>query len=355
MRIMGGVSSKSPLERRNTVARRSQRRSIHSIKAKVDKVFPDIKKFKGVEEDVNYNSLHAEIEHIKNELLRKAKDLQPQLKNIYDDTLIRIEEAFKALEDKLKENQEKALRKEKENQEKSEKKKDKKKKEENNIGSENNDVEVQEIQDEPNKEVEDLVQTTDKRKTVELKFVQVIPDEKVTEADIHNENNNRIIKSPEEKRKSILKVGIPVMTGAMMNEISAKSVSISRQYDNETYSESDSETIIAKVNDIIEHLQAIEYQIADFVGKKHGTQYSRIRDQLNHYLIALNRFNTSDDYTVEQIKICKNYVGSCLNFLDEKAIEEEKFHDDVFLPPNSNLGPIDARMKLDRLSKTTAI
>lgn len=373
---MGIATSKSPLERRNTVARRSQRRTIHTIKSRVDKVFPDIKKFKGVTKNEHYHALYAEIEHLKYELAKKSKDLQPQIRNVYSDTLKRIEEAFTALDGRLNENQEKAIKKEREREEKAEKKKEKKKNKEEDVTSENNDVEVQEIEEEATNEANNLEQSTEKRKTVELKFVQVIPDE-VTQVDVHN-NNNNIVKSAEEKRKSILKHGVAVMPGAMLNEIAARtSNTVTIQEQHKPHIEHNSEKINVKINEIIENLQASEYQIADFVGKRNGTQYNRIKEKLNHHLTTLSSFSPSDDYTLEQIKICTNYVHSCLNFLDEKAIEEEKLQDDVFFPAKSSvvaspvmsptmspvmsptlspsLSPIDARNKYEKLSKTTAI
>lgn len=367
---MGLSVSKSPLERRNTVARRTQRRTIHTIKARVDKVFPNIKRFKGVNNDEDYQALHSEIEHLRIELIKKSRELQPQIRHIYDSTLKRIEEAFAALEDKLKENQEKAIKKEREREEKEEKKKEKKKNKDEEVTSENNDVEVEEVEDEATNEADNLAESTEKRQTVELKFVHVIPGE-VTQADIHS-NNNNVVKTAEEKRKSILKHGVAVMPGAMMNEIAARtSNTVTIQ---EPHVEHNSEKINARINEIIETLQSTEYQIADFVGKKHGTQYNRIKDKLNQNMTTLNSFSPSDDYTIEQVKICMNYVISCLNFLEEKAVEDEKTQDDdVFLPAKTSpvispvmsptmsptlspsLSPIDARNQFERLSKTTAI
>ncbi|XP_018573799.1 nucleoporin GLE1 [Anoplophora glabripennis] len=370
---MGLSVSKSPLERRNTVARRSQRRTIHTIKARVDKLFPSIKRFRGVNNDEDYQALHTEIDHLRIELIKKSRDLQPQIRAIYDSTLKRIDEAFVALEDKLKENQEKAIKKEREREEKAEKKKEKQKnKEGEEVTSENNDVIVEEVEEEAANEADNLAGSTEKRHTVELKFVHVVPGE-ITQADIHS-NNNNVVKSPEEKRKSILKHGVAVMPGAMMNELAARSSNTVSIQEPQVQIERDSEKINARINEIIETLQSTEYQIADFVGKKHGTQYNRIKDKLSQNMTTLNSFSPSDDYTIEQVKICKNYIVSCLNFLEEKAIEEEKVpDDDVFFPSNTNsvvspvtsptlspvlspsLSPVDARNQFERLSKTTAI
>ncbi|KAJ8923157.1 hypothetical protein NQ315_001711 [Exocentrus adspersus] len=335
---MGIAESKSPLERRNTVARRSQRRSITNVKARVDKVFPSIKRFKSVNKDETYHTIHTEIEHLQNELMRKARDLQPQVRNLYDNTLKKLDAAFIALDDKLKENQEKSARKQKEQEEKAEKKK---KNKNQDVASENNDgdVEIQEVEEE--QEATNLEESTDKRKTVELKFVQIIPDE-VIQADVHN---NNVAKSPEEKRKSILKHGVAVMPGAMMNEMASKprTVSIQQHQDNKV---EDNEKINTKINEIIENLQATEYQIADFIGKRNGTQHNRIRDKLLGYMDVLDGFSPSDDYTVEQINICKNYVTSCLNFLEEKALDEEKLQDDVFYPAAVAASPVVSPVKL---------
>ncbi|KAJ8986123.1 hypothetical protein NQ317_005593 [Molorchus minor] len=375
---MGAVTSKSPLERRNTVARRSQRRSIYSTKSKIDKLFSDIKRFKGIEEDEHYQAVRNELTHFKNDLLRKSKELQPQLRNLQDTTLKRIDEGLAALEERLKENQEKTRRKEQENEEKArkkelenqekaeKKKKDKKKTDDSDVVSENNDVEIKEIEEGAD-EATNLEQSTEKRKTVELKFVQIVPDE-VVQVDVHENNNNA--KSPEEKRKSILKLGVPVMPGAILNRMSSKFASFTKQKE-VTISENDNDKIIAKVNEIVESLQAVEYQIADFVGKRHGTQYNRIRDRLTKHADELKRFNTTDDYALEQINICKNYVESCVSFLNEKSIDDT-LQDDVFFPsnanshsinspksispaPGNNLSPLEARSKFQRISKTSAV
>lgn len=354
---MGIGVSKSPLERRNTVARRSQRRTIHNIKSKVDRVAQDIKKFKGIEEDVNYESLMSELDHLKVELLRKSKDLQPQVTNIYQVTLSKIEESVQTLNNKLLENQDKFRKKGNSEQDKARQKHEKNKEKEpddtENIQNDNDII----ITEEEN-EAHEIAASTERRKTLEVKFVKIVPPDEDVQPPENQGVTSKMV-SPEDKRKSILKVGVPVMPGAMMNEISSKSKKISSHYNHTESTERSDEDILLRVNEMISNLQAIECQIADFVGRKNGTQYHRIRDQLNEYLIELNRINIVDEYINEQVKLCKNYVGSNMNFLDEKAINDKRYdsNDDVFQSEDNKvpLSPIEVETKLQKLTKTTAI
>lgn len=364
---MGISASKSPLERRNTVARRSQRRTIHNIKSKVDQVYQDIKKFKGTEEDDNFNSLLTEIDHLKIELMRKVKDLQPQVRNIYEVTLKKLNNCEGDLRTRLLDNQEKAKKKEEAEQEKA-RKKEEKNRDKNQQNAEHSteipvikedEPEIEEVEGEYAEiEANTLSASTEKRKTLEVKFVQIIPPGEDDEQPESQVGSSRIV-SPEEKRKSILKVGIPVMPGVLMNEISSKSKKISEHYNHQNAVETSDEDLVTRVNDIVNNLQAMECQIADFVGRKNGTQYYRIRDQLNEYLIELNQMNSNDEFTIDQVKLCKSYVGSNMSFLEEKAVSNRRNDstEDVFFPDNNNapLSPVEAQKKLQKLTKTTAI
>lgn len=351
---MGITASKSPLERRNTVARRSQRRIIHNIKSKVEGVSRDINKFKGTEEDVNFNALMYEIDHLQIELMRKSKDLQPQVRNIYETTLNKVEDCSQALRDKLLENQEKARKKDEAEKEKARRKEEKYKDKSQETPEKSNDITIIE----EDNEAEELAENPERRKTVEVKFVQIIPPEENDEPSQNEARTTKAVRS-EEKRKSILKVGIPVMPGAMMDEISSKSKKISNHYSHHNNIERTDEDLVTRVNEIASNLQAIECQIADFIGRKDGTQYHRIKDHLNEYLIELNQFNTADEYVMEQVKLCKNYVGTNLSFLEEKAVKDKTTDssDDVFTADNNNvpLSPVEVERKLQKLSKTTAI
>lgn len=354
---MGAATSKSPLERRNTVARRSQRRTLHNLKPKIDTVLKHIKKFKGITEDANYMALRNEIEYLKNDLTRRGKDLQPQVRNLYENIYKNVSEAEDALQTKLEENRakhEKKESKQKENGEASivdhfEIKSDIT----SNIDDNETVVDVHTEQ----KEGEDLENSQDKRKTVELKFVKVIPEEDTPKAT----KEVRII-SPAETRKSILKVGVPVMPGAVMNEFAAQTSRINRQYHvTDSAAPRTVQDVLSRINTIVEELRDIETEINDFVGRKHGKQYNRMRDNLNRYLIELNTLNPADEFAVEQIKICRNYVGSCLTFLDERSTDDmrnESFNgeDDVF--ENNNLPPmseIEKNFRMQKLLKNTAV
>lgn len=390
---MGIESSKSPLERRNTVARRSQRRTVHTTKAKVDKALQDVKKFKGIEENEVYKSIFLEFEHLRNDLKKSSKNLQPQVKNIYHTTMKNIDEGIQALADKLAENQEKARKKQEEQEEKVRKKQEeaeekaklkeeKEAKKQKSKGKKLEEVKEEasedEVTEEPDtgedvyNESKKLEDSTEKRKTVELKFVQIFPPGEQPPDQSQNGTLKKVV-SPEEKRKSILKVGgVAVMPGAMMNEIATKSKKVSVHYNYQS-KENLLEDPGARINEIIENLQVIECQIADFVGRKYGTQYNRIRDKLNGYLAELTQFATSDEFLIEQIKLCKNYVGNNMSFLDERATVDSKYdsRDDVFLPDvhydkdinntkhisylSSVVDPDELENKLHRLTRTTAI
>ncbi|XP_060522465.1 uncharacterized protein LOC132699646 [Cylas formicarius] len=346
---MGGVSSKSPLERRNTVARRSQRRTIHNMKPKIDNVYKDIKKFKGAARDANYIALHNEIEYLKNELTRRGQDLQPQVRNLYENVYKRICEAQEALEQKLQENTEKIEKKQKG-------------KEENahlETVPEENSSEIQQDQpDAAEAEEERLENSQEKRKTVELKFVKVVPDE-----DVPNAPKPANVRSPEEKRKSILKVGVPVMPGAMLKELTAHTNRITKFYDDTVAAELTPQQIMIKINEIVEDLQQIELEISQFVGKKHGKQYNKIRNALNKYLVEVNRLESTDEYASEQQKICRNYVSSCMSFLEERATDSGFIEgdDDVFSSNNNltanvkDLSAVEANFKLQSLLKNTQV
>lgn len=164
---MGLGNSKSPLERRNTVARRSQRRTLHNLKSKVDNLHKDIKKFKGITEDTNYVKLKNEIEYFKNDLGRRKKDLQPQVRALYETVYKRLNEADEALINKLQENQEKQEKKDA-------------KEAVSSVGLDD----VSEVEEQPqsvmeNETVVDVHQENEenKRQTVEINLVKVIPED----------------------------------------------------------------------------------------------------------------------------------------------------------------------------------
>ncbi|CAG9773753.1 unnamed protein product [Ceutorhynchus assimilis] len=350
---MGSVGSKSPLERRNTVARRSQRRTLHNLKPKVEQLHKDIKKFKGATEDVNWVSLRNEIEFFKNDLTRRAKDLQPQVRNLYENVYKRVCEAEEALQTKLEENREKLTNKQQ--------------KGDNNevaqsIISQNQSETFSEITSNNTADNETIVDVhaeneNDNKKNMEIQLEHLEGSPKHTK-------EVRII-SPEQKRKSILKVGVPVMPVAMMNELAAQTTRINRQYDR-TDSPVPARTVqevVERINEIVESLRQIELEINEFVGKKNGKQYLRFRDSLNKYLIELNGLSPVDDYALDQIKICRSYIGSCLSFLDERATSEarpESFTSDDEVFNNNNvvtpqMVKVEENFRMHRLLKNTAV
>ncbi|EFA09054.1 uncharacterized protein LOC103314132 [Tribolium castaneum] len=276
---MGVTVSKSPLERRNTVLRRSQRRSIHGVKSKADKIVKEIKKFKASDESA-YLALRTKIEALERDLKHTSKQLQPQLKPLFEETLQRAQQCYQLLEDKFKENQAEAS---------------------NNNEDENDDVFVEETQEVPQSP-----------KKVQLTLVQVEPIEA----------------SPQiNKRFSAMKLGVPVLPGTILESQARKSL--------------DSQD---KVANLRQGIEKVELEISQFVGKKNGRYYGRIKGQLEEYLSELRNIVPADDEVAEQVKLNCNYVASCLTFLDEKAIDDgdDDDYDEVPTPrlvEERNLSP----------------
>ncbi|KAL1494548.1 hypothetical protein ABEB36_010129 [Hypothenemus hampei] len=324
---MGLVNSKSPLERRNTVARRSQRRTLHNFKPKIDQLEKRVKKFKGIIEDVSYVNLQREITELKSDLTRRARDLQPQVRSLYENVYKRLCETEEALKRKLEENQQKH---------------------EGKIDQNHQEVMSDVTTTIDNETVAQIHQESPEelhtKPNVELKVVQL-------QLNNHDEQSTKSLKevrivSPTEKRKSILKVGVPVMPGAFM---AAKH---------------QQETTEKQISDLVESLRKIELGINDFVGQVNGKQYNRIKDELHQRLQLLNTLTPDDDYTLEKMKTCRAYIDSCLNFLNEKAIktvvDEESYSDDdeyneVFDNNNVPMNKVEDNFKLQKLLKNTAV
>lgn len=283
---MGLNLTKSPLERRNTVLRRSQRKSIHGTKSKADKIIKDIKKFKGIEEDANYLEIKAKIEAAERDLKIQEKNLQPQVRHIYDETLKKTQNCYQFLEDKLKENQGKA-------EEKNEEAEDKK------------------------DEESDEVFEPQSPKSVDLRIVQV----------------ESIEASPQvNKRASVMKIGVPVMPGTILESLNR-----------------DSQVKIPKIR---EELEKLEYEISQFVGKRNGRYYDRIKRQLERNEADLKGISVSDDEIAEQVKQCHSYVMSCLSFLDEKAVDDG---DDDDYDEVENVRPVTGTLSPTGSMRTTYI
>lgn len=283
---MGVVGSKSPLERRNTVLRRSQRKSIHGVKSKAEKLAKDIRKFKGTEENTDYVELKARIETAERELRTHSKGLQPQIRNIYAEALKKTEDCYKLLEDKLKENQDKVKAV-------PSKKDDKEEHHDDNQEKDDDDEVFVE-------EVNEVEQTPERRKTVELKVIQV----------------EQIEASPQtNKRLSAMKLGVPVLPGTILESIHRKTEE-SNLHNEE------------KIAAIRKEIEVVESEISQFVGRRNGIHYNRIKRQLENYSADLHTISTSDEDILEQLKLCSNYIGSCVSFLDEKALDDDVDGDD---------------------------
>lgn len=148
------------------------------------------------------------------------------------------------------------------------------------------------------------------------------------------------------------------MPGAIMNEMSAQSLRANKQ----SYaSPKSADAIFARIKDMVANLRDVELEISAFVGSKNGKQYNKIRETLNVYLVELNGMTHADQDVIDQIKICRNYIVSCLNFLDEKATNAarpESFTSDDEVFENNNVQPVskvEANLKMQRLLKNTAV
>ncbi|XP_030754357.1 uncharacterized protein LOC115881115 [Sitophilus oryzae] len=350
---MGALQTKSPLERRNTIARRSQRRTLHNLKPKVDSIYKEIKKFKGINEDTHYNAITQEIEVLKNELNRRSRDLQPQVRNLYENIYKRISEAETALKEKLEENK---VKNEKKNQQKQNEQQNQDATTLNNASEVMSSVGPDETVAEIHQNLANSDITTsedDKRKTVQLTVVQV-----ASEAD-SNVSKKGVI-SPIEKRKSILKAGgVAVMPGAVMNELT-HSNRLTRFFDESDDEPDPAQSNGDKIKSIVQHLGEIEAEIAEFVGRKNGVKYNGIKSNLDRRLAELGEIRNADEYEADQLGRAKDYITSCLRFLDEKAMDFERRRsigdDDVFGNNNVDMeDKVAKNFKLQQLLRNTAV
>lgn len=289
---MGGSSSKSPFDRRNSVERRTQRRALTSIKVRLQKIEKDLKKFNGSQHDEEYQHLSSSLTALKKELVKKSANLQQKNKDSYNEIAERLTEAFQLLKDK-------------------------------SSVSPTTKHYVRPFSD-PGVSIErqdsDATNNSEIRHTVDLTVVQLTPQPERPDSQASN------VRSPEDKRKSILKMGVPVMPGAMVEaDVQKKSV----RHVEPPKPESDSQVI----EGIKKQIEELELEIANFIGKKNGTHYNRLKEKLYKNLEKLTDISVKDDVLVEQKDLCVQYVKSCLNFLDEKA-DSNDGRDDVFLPSN---------------------
>lgn len=279
---MGGSSSKSPFDRRNSVERRTQRRVLFNIKDKIKKIEKDVKKFNGLPADEEYERLTTAISQIQKELAKKHPTLQPKNKIVCSELQKEAVTYLETLVEKAKLNQQ-----------------------QKQTESNNNNQQQQEA---PAAEI---------RQTVELRLVKVEPEvERPT-------SGTSSLRSPVETRKSILKVGVPVMPNA------AKMLQRKVEQDNElTEADDEEESILRAIENVTKQVGDIEIKISEFVGLKNGVHYVQIKEQLFENLEFLKQIPNQSEIIVEQKERCVQYIRSCLNFLDEKAEEGEVFSSD---------------------------
>lgn len=305
---MGATSSQV----RDRNEKRFQRNTLLKIEADINKLERSILKFKGLEENERFQDLQNHVQHIKSDLLRRSRRTHPELKNFHSKLIDRMDELLQLLVKTLNDNREQAA---------------------SPKGlaaklptSPTESRKLEEIQEteEPVEEPAVNPEVKEKKQTVELKLIKVVNGtDEVERAQIR------------EKKASVIKVGgVPVMPGEVMSTIAKQSNLISRRY-SQRYSVHNDENHLKQINDIIEKLQAVEMDIYNFVGPKGGKRYEDIKNQLNLYLIDLNGMQVKDE-DLEQLKRAKDYVGSCLNFLDQQATAQnrddslENYENEVF-------------------------
>lgn len=275
---MGGSSSKSPFDRRNSVERRTQRRVLFNLKDKIKKIEKDVKKFNGLPADEEYERLTVAISQVQKELAKKHPTLQPKNKVVSVELQKEAEKSLETLVEKAKINQQKQ--------------------------SESNNNQHQ--------------APSEVRETVELRLVKVEPEaERPT-------SGASSLRSPEETRKSILKVGVPVMPNAA-KELKRK-VEQNKQLEEED--EDMEESILKAIENVKKQVEDIEIRISEFVGLKDGVHYVQIKEQLFENLEFLKQIPNQSEIIVEQKERCVQYIRSCLHFLDERAEDGEVFSSD---------------------------
>lgn len=284
---MGGSGSKSPFDRRNSVERRTQRRVLFNIKDKIKKIEKDVKKFNGLPADDEYERLTTAISSVQKDLAKKHATLQPKNKTVSLELQREAEKYLETLVEKAKLNQQKQ--------------------------SESNNNR------EPKHDDEDTQSTrassSEIRQTVELRLV------KVEDAGRRPTSQTSSVRSPEETRKSIMKVGVPVMPNA------AKELKRKVEQDKQI-EEVEEESILRAIESVKQQVGEIELTINEFVGLKNGVRYMRIKEKLLENLAFLDGIANKSEIIVEEKGKCMQYIRSSLNFLDEKADEEEVFSSD---------------------------
>lgn len=289
---MGGSSSKSPFDRRNSVERRTQRRVLFNLKDKIKKIEKDVAKFNGLPADEEYERLTVAISQVQKELAKKHPTLQPKNKTVSLELQKQAETSLETLVEKAKLNQRKQ--------------------------NESNNNQPQKQEDAP-----------ERRQAVELRLVKV---ESEAERPLSQTSS---LRSPEETRRSILKVGIPVMPNA------AKELKRKVEQDKQIEKECDEENILKAIDNVKKQVGDIELTISEFVGLKYSAHYTQIKEKLLENLSFLKEIPNQSEIVVEQKEMCIQFIRSCLNFLDEKAEEQEVFSSDneeQTLPPTQIKG-----------------
>ncbi|XP_044759738.1 uncharacterized protein LOC123317328 [Coccinella septempunctata] len=312
---MGSSMSSSVGDRRANALRRSQRKSLTGACSNIDKVLKALKTYKGTEDSEEYKNMKIRIIQIEKNLQNKLTEPQQQFRTLHDITQQKIKTAFETLENKTAENTRSrgiVL---------------------NGNGmkppSPNTRKTIEELrtQEQSDKPTAQSPTNENKRNSLLLrmsKFTLPKRESKSSTSECEvQEVTVEVHKSPEATRKSIMKYGVPVLPSPPHNS-PPKLVSFNTPDHFE-------DTLLRherRLKIIKQDIANLEIRISEFIGKKDGKHYNNLKlslEQLGQELEGMH-----EEELLDQVDMCKNYVKSCLNFLESKALDEEDVDDEIF-------------------------
>lgn len=317
---MGNSMSSSVGDRRTNNLRRSQRKSLTGACSNIDKVIKSLQKnYKGTEDSEEYKNMKIRIIQIEKYVQNKMLEPQPQFKTLHDITQQKIKTAYELLESKTLENTQG----------------DKSKGlilNGNGMKPPSPDTIAKlRTQEEVHESVEkDAIPvqspTENKRNSLLLRMSKFTLPKRESKSSTSEpevqEVTVEIHKTPETTRKSIMKYGVPVLPSSPPKS-PPKLVSFNTpDHFEDTLLKHEKRLKIIK-----QDVANLEIRISEFIGKKDGKHYNNLKVSLDQLDDELDSFK--EEELLDQVDMCKNYIRSCLNFLESKALEDE-VDDDIF-------------------------
>ncbi|XP_045478234.1 uncharacterized protein LOC123683319 [Harmonia axyridis] len=314
---MGSSMSSNVGDRRANALRRSQRKSLTGACSSIDKVIKALKNYKGTEDSEEYKNMKVRIIQVEKNL-QKVPESQKQFKTLHEVTKQKIKTAFEMLENRTLENTQAAqsrgiiL---------------------NGNGmkppSPNTRKTIEELrtQEQLSKDTTPAQSPTNENKRNSLllrmsKFTLPKRESKSSESEVQ-EVTVEVHKSPEATRKSIMKYGVPVLPSPPHNS-PPKLVSFNTpDHFEDTLLKHEKRLKIIK-----QDIANLEIRISEFIGKKDGKHYNNLKVSLEQMEEELDGIR--EEELLDQVELCQNYIKSCYNFLESKALEEDDVDDDLF-------------------------